>query len=233
MTIRTVLGALSAVSLLALTGCGSEVLSNDNRPGAAATVGDVELEIADVDALTRRYCDFVAPQLTSAQQAVPMSLVRNSSLNLLVLQSIAEQYAEATDLDVTAARKLLRQQAEQQAIQGQVPEEDRETFYEVSMQLETQAIYLAAGGRDAFAAGSLPEQDAVPVGATMVAEWAADLDVSYDPKFADLRGESYDVNAASLATPASALATLAADFDPSQQADAALLAALPASQKCG
>ncbi len=233
MTIRTALGALSAVSLLALTGCGSESLARDSDAGAAATVGETAIEVTDVDELAREYCDFVMPQLTAAQQAVPMSLVRNSSLNLLVLQEVAEQYAEATDLDVTQASKLLRQQAEQQAIQSQVAEKDRETFYQVSMQLDTQAIYLAAGGREAFDQGMLPEQDAVTTGSAMVSTWAEDLDVTYDPKFADLRGAAYDVNTASLATPTSALATLAADFDPAQQADADYLASLPASQKCG
>ncbi len=233
MTTRTVLGALSAVSLLALTGCGSEPLAHDASPGAAATVGDVRVEIADVDSLARRYCDFVTPQLASGEQAVPMGLVRNSALNLLVLQEVADQYAEATDLEVTQAAKLLRQQAEQQAIQSQVPEEDRDTYYQVSMQLDTQAIYLAAGGRDAFAEGTLPEQDAVATGSAMVQEWAADLAVNFDPRFADLRGTEYDVNATSLATPSTALAKLAAEFDPAAAADPAYLASLPASQKCG
>lgn len=231
MTVRTVLGALSAASVLVVGGCGSEPLAYEAHPGAAAVVGDERIEVAEVDSLAREYCDFAVPE--EGGESYPMSLLRNISLDVLVNRAIAQQYAEAHDLDLADARRLLRQQAEQRAIQERVPVADRDTYYEVVIGLDAQSIYLAAGGRESFERGELPETDAVTKGAEAVRAWAEDVEVVYDPRFADLRGGEYAVDAASLATPASRLATLAADYQPGGQVDPEHLDALPASQKCG
>ncbi len=230
---RAVLALAAAAALSVTAGCGAEPLQSDVHPGAAAVIDGESISIGDVDDLTERYCDFAAAQLRSQGQQVPMSLVRNASLNLLVQRQIAEDYAAAHDIDLAPARRLMEQQATQQADQQQVPEKDRAIFNQVQLQLDASIVYLAAGGADAFATGQMPSQDALNAGYALVTDWAKELKVSYDPRFSDIAAEKYDVNTTTLSSPASELAKLSAAFDPNQQAEAAYLDSLPTDQKCG
>ncbi|WP_235736243.1 SurA N-terminal domain-containing protein [Nocardioides alcanivorans] len=229
---RAALALLTGVALAAAAGCGAEPLQSNVHPGAAAVVAGERISLSDVDDLAQRYCDFVSARNASAEQVVPMRLVRAATLDILVQRSIAEQYAAAHDLDVRKARRLLGTEAEQQAVQQQIDEGERAVFEEVQLQLDTAAVYLAAGGADAFAAGRVPEPDAMTQGQALVDEWAADKQITRDPRFASLETE-YDVDSDSLARPVSELAELAANYDPAEAANADYIAALPASQKCG
>jgi len=230
---RAALAVLTGVALAAFGACGAESLQSDVHPGAAAVVDGERITVDAVDDLAQRYCDFVAARSESAEQTVPMRLVRNATLDILVQRELAEQYAAAHDLEVQRARRLLDSEADQQAEQQQVADDERATFDDVQLQLATSAIYLAAGGAEALAAGQTPELDAISRGQALIAEWAADKKVTYDPRFASLNTDEYDVDSGSLARPVSDLAEWAAAYDPQAAADTSYLAALPTSQKCG
>lgn len=230
---RVAVAVLTGVALAAVAGCGADSLQGDYHPGAAAVVDGERITLSEVDDMAQDYCDFVSSRMQSAEQAVPMHLVRNASLDILVRRTVAEQYAEAHDLDLRPARRLLKQEAAQQAEQQQVTDEEREVFESVSLQLETSAIYLAAGSQEELEAGADPAPDAVVIGQNRVTEWAAEKKISRDPRFAALDAENYDVDGAALARPVSELATLAGAFDPRAATDADYLAALPDGQTCG
>lgn len=228
---RVAAAVLTGVALAAVAGCGAESLSSNVHPGAAAVVDGERITVAEVDEMAEAYCDFVAARM-SAEQAVPMRLVRGASLDNLVRRTVAEQYAEAHDLDTRRARRLLAREVAQQAEQQQISGAEREVFEEVSLEVDTTAVYLAAGAREALEAGETPDPDAVGAGRALVAEWAADKEITRDPRFTTLEAETYDVDAAALAQPRSDLATLAGAFDPQAAIDPDYLAALPASQTC-
>lgn len=229
--VRVAAAVLTGVALAAVAGCGAESLSSDVHPGAAAVVDGERITVAEVDEMAEAYCDFVAARMTE-DQAVPMRLVRGASLDNLVRLTVAEQYAEAHDLDTRQARSLLGREVAQQAEQQQISDDEREIFEKISLQVDASAIYLAAGGREALEAGETPAPDALDAGQQLVAEWAADKEITRDPRFTPLDAETYDVDAAALARPASDLAKLAGAFHPQAAIDPDYLAALPASQTC-
>lgn len=227
----TVLGAMTATVLILLAGCGSKELGNQAHPGAAATVGDVEIGLDDVDDLAVRYCDVF---LVAGQGAsVPMRLLRSDAVRLLTAEQIATQYANENRLTFAPVIRWFQAQAMADAEQRGLTAVQARTFAQVAYEARTQGIYLVAGGGTVPGPGEQPDQQALAAGEQKVAEWATDLEIEVDPRFAGFLPEGgMDVDAGSLSQPVSDLAQRAGQFGENEELNEEYLAELPASQKC-
>jgi hypothetical protein len=105
---------------LLLTGCGSA------SPGVAVKVGDEELSVRHVDAVTANYCTAVG----ELEAEVPMSFVRQYVVQLLTLRSQASQIAE--DYGVEPGSTYRNDVAQRQGTAGTQPEEVREDYVELA-----------------------------------------------------------------------------------------------------
>ena len=221
--------ALSAVSMLALSGCGSD-LGPDVHPGAAAVVGGHEISIDQVDARAKEFCDFNLENLRAQKLEVPMALARSAAIEDLATVQVAEQYADAHDLDVSEAKAImlpeLRKQAEA-ALNPQgsgVPpasEEAVDEYVDMNLKPTASVIYLAAGMHTGLPAG----QKALDRGRSVVQAWGQELEISTDPRFTGDSGQ--------LSVAVSDLTAEALKFANGKSDGKAYLASLPDSQKCG
>lgn len=226
------ISAVAAVGLLALSACGSETVRNEAHPGAAVVVGDQRIALDDVDDLAQRYCDLYLKANGEEAGALPLQVLRNDSVQLLTDAEVARQYAEAEGLDVQGVRTWLIQQSDQAASQYGLSGDELKDFAEISARVDSQAVYLAAGGQTGAVVDQAAGQQALATGQQKVQTWAEGLDIELDPRFAPATAEGYAFNAGSLAEPVSDLATAIDAYNGSEQPDAAYVDSLPASQKC-
>jgi hypothetical protein len=103
---------------LLLAGCGSAA------PGVAVKVGDEELTVRHVDAVTANYCTAVG----DLESEVPMSFVRQYVVQLLTLRSQASQLAEQYGIEAGSAYR--NDVAQRQGTAGMQSEEVREDYVE-------------------------------------------------------------------------------------------------------
>jgi hypothetical protein len=87
---RLMTAVTTGLAGLLLTGCGSAA------PGVAVKVGDQELSVRDVDAAAGRMCTALGDQFASQNTVLPMSFVRQGTLQLMTLRAqsleIADEY---------------------------------------------------------------------------------------------------------------------------------------------
>ncbi|WP_156388821.1 MULTISPECIES: hypothetical protein [unclassified Nocardioides] len=221
--------SMGTVSMLALSGCGSD-LGPDVHPGAAAVVGDHEISIDQVDARAREFCDFNLESLHAQKLEVPMALARSAAIEDLATEQVAEQYAEAHDLDLSEAKAtllpVLRKQAEdalnpKDAGAPPASEESIDEYVDLSLKPTASVIYLAAGMDTGLPAG----QKALDRGRSVVQAWGQELEITTDPRFTGDSGQ--------LSVAVSDLTAEALKFANGKSEGKAYLASLPDSQKCG
>ena len=83
---------------LVLSGCASVGIN----PGAAAVVGDESLSMRQINRATQRYCRAYEPQITQANQRVPMRLLRQFVAASLSQRLLGEQLAQEYDVQPTS-----------------------------------------------------------------------------------------------------------------------------------
>lgn len=217
-----------SASALALTSCGSA------NPGAAARVGDETVSTSQVNQLSQDMCTAFKPQLQQRQQVVPMSYLRTGVVQFLVeaamARQVAAQYGVQAGPDYASAVSDLTKSA------ASMPASVRNAYVEVlSASALVSSIGTAAGAAALRQAGtaSPTTQEAAQKGDQIFAQWAQDHTVDIDPRYG-LALENGQLKPAdrgiSFATSAQAQGGLGAQ---GAQPDAAYLATLPPSQKCG
>lgn len=229
--------ALSTVSLLALSACGSD-LSPDIHPGSAAVIGEHKISISEVDTLSDAYCTSALPGLRANNVELAMSVIRSEYIRVMSEEAIAHQYADAHDLDVKADFRgrldMIDQALASEDPSVGAPKELRPALRDYNSRRAYVGSVEAAVGRAELEKGGNKEplsQEAVQaLGKKEIDAWAAAEGVQpeIDPRF-DLDGKG--TNAVSYAL--SAPAKMATDTDPDPEKYQAFLDSLPASQKCG
>jgi hypothetical protein len=112
--------ATTALTGLLLTGCGSAA------PGVAVKVGDQEITVRDVDAVTENYCTAVG----DLESEVPMGFVRQYVVQVLTLRAQASQIAE--QYGVEPGSTYYNDVAQRQGTAGTKPEEVRADYVDVA-----------------------------------------------------------------------------------------------------
>lgn len=181
---RTRLAALAgAGALLVLTGCGSD-LGPDLHPGAAAVVGDESISIESVDDLSSELCGFYS-QVAGTSGSV--ALVRSQVLSTKLSGLKAELYAEEFDLDPRKHVRVQKKAFEEDLGKSQMSAAQKDVVREfVEPGMYAEGVYIAAGMAEAPANDRPSVPTARENGAKAVAEWIEGLDVSTDPRFAEM-----------------------------------------------
>jgi len=221
-TSRLVLGAASALAVLALTGCGAV------QPGVAVEVGDETLSVSRLDDVTGDFCQAISPQLDGQAQTIPNGFLRGGIAGTLAMRSVADQIAGSYGVEATSDQYQEAVNQSRQGIAG-LPEELRDSVLEVdTAPAYVEAVQAAVG--EVLLDGDGDYQDFVNAGADEFETWIAEHDVEFDPSLntsvADGTITTQD-DAVSFAVSEQAKAAL------EEQPNAALARELPASHRCG
>lgn len=233
---RSLVPALAAAALLALTGCGGAVTDAAPEPRTAARIGDVEISRAEVDRTADAICADLEPQFVDAGAPVTMGQVRQYALSLLAARAQAEQVAAEYDVrpgpEVTADLNQWKQRAEL------VPDDLVDEF---ATAMNTEVLLtslLSQAGEASLRADGVrnPSEDRVMQrGSELFSGWAQDADVTIDPRYGvDVVEGSLQPAETGVSVPVSARAVQAwAAVNDPQNADPDYVASLPESQRCG
>ncbi len=216
--------AAAALGVVGLTGCSGA------QPGLAARVGDRSISTTEVSSLTVNYCKAIARQLGGENQQVPMGQLATGILQSQVMKAAAEQLAAEWDVEPGKAYVQKRANLEQG-----VKDLDAEVGDAV---VEVQSAFDYVNDILNQAAGKALEEDGVEVtqedqtarARDLFATWIAANEPEINPKYgveiADVEPVVADT---STSFAVSELAKAAAADEP----DAAYVAGLPESQRCG
>ena len=121
---RLMTAATTVLAGLLLTGCGSAA------PGVAVKVGDEELTVREVDAAASRMCTALADQFASQNTVLPMSFVRQGTLQLMTLRAQAMQLAE--EYGVEPGSSYQNDVAQRRRTAASMPADVQDTYVELT-----------------------------------------------------------------------------------------------------
>ena len=229
---------VAAVAGLALSGCG--VADDTARPGVAAQLGDTSIGLDEVDDAAANLCDMITVLAEEgATTAIPGSLVRDNSLQYVVLREFGEQLAEEYDVAVGAAYRGSLEQNEAQLTQLGV---DGELLDEVLPQISSGDYFLdivqQIGQREL---GLSPEADTeqagVSEGLRIAQEWENEQGLDVNPRFSDMHiGDTEQYVRTSKEDLSVAVGPFAKDALAAAEpggTESSFAESLPESQRCG
>jgi hypothetical protein len=167
-------GLIVGLAGVLLTGCGSVT------PGVAVKVGDEELTVRHVDAVTANYCTAVG----ELEAEVPMSYVRQYVVQLLTLRSQASQIAE--DYGVEPGSTYRNDVAQRQGTAGTKPEEVREDYVELASTTAYAQDILDQVGRIELEDDGIAEPTAeqtTQAGIDVFNQWPDVHGIEIDPRY--------------------------------------------------
>lgn len=121
---RLMTAATLGVAGLLLTGCGSAA------PGVAVKVGDEELTVRDVDHAASQMCTALGDQFEAQSTTLPMSFIRQGTVQLLTLRAQAMQVA--ADYDVEPGSSYYNDVAQRRRTAASMPASVRDTYVELT-----------------------------------------------------------------------------------------------------
>lgn len=219
-----------ALAGLVLSGCGA---STGLHPGSAVVVGDDSLSMNSINATTQRYCRAYTPQITQANQRVPMRLLRQFVAASLSQRLLGQQLA--AEYDVKPSSQYAQQVTQVAEPFASAAPELRDAVVDV----EGGSPYLQnvqiAVGQKLLAESGQPTTDAKAAlqrGQVATEDWLKSHSISIDPIFGvAVDGGQFKPGPDRTSYPLSTLASQGAAS--SGQPDPAYIAALPASAVCG
>jgi hypothetical protein len=219
-----------ALTGLVLSGCGA---STGLHPGSAAVVGDESLSMSKIDDTTERYCEAYTPQITQANQRVPMRLLRQFVAASLSQRLLGEQLAAQYDVQPTSQYAQQVTKVSQPfasaapELRDAVVDVEGGNPYLQTVQVAIGEKLLTEGGQSAPSTKA-----ALQRGQVATEDWLKTHSISVDPVFGlAVDGGQFKASPDSTSYPLSTLASQGAVT--SGQPDPAYLAALPASAVCG
>lgn len=217
-----ILGAVVALTALALTGCGAL------QPGAAVEVGDETISLEQVDRIAGDFCAAVEPQLESQSESIPHGFFRSGIAGTLALRSVADQLAEDYGVEADSEQYVQALAELRQGAQA-VPEELRDSVIEVeSAPPYVEAVQAAVG--EVVLDGEGEYADFVAAGTDEFETWIAENGVEFDPALGTtIKDGTLTAEDGSVSFPVSELAKNGL----AEQPDSATARKLPQSQRCG
>lgn len=224
---RLMTGATLAVAglLLPLSGCGSA------SPGVAARVGDETLSVNDIDGAAGRMCTALGDQFEAESTTLPMSFVRQGTIQLLTLRSQALQVAD--DYGVEPGSSYLNDVAQQKRTAATMPEEVQDTYVELTSTnaLANDIVQQVGGIVLADRGVSDPTVDEISqAGLDVFNQWPDANGIEIDPRYGleSIDGVLTPVDTnTSVAVGERATTALSGDPDP------AYARTLPLTHRCG
>jgi hypothetical protein len=231
--VRTRLAALiGVVALTSLAGCGSD-LGPDIHPGSAAKVGDVDVSLAEVDDFADSLCAWQEPTMEQDGLAWPMAYVKAVAMDNIVDDLLTRQFAAEKGLEPAAGYKQALASVKSDVKRARLSKTVGDTVIAFrGREIYHQAVMISAGFADLAGSGKTSDEaGALQRGEEVFALWRKAADVSVDPRFGTVAGDTleYAAPGESLSVRVSDLAKRAA----AAKADKTYVASLPASQRCG
>lgn len=231
---------VAAVAGLALSGCGVADDGAGISPGRAAQLGDTEIALDRVEDTAADLCEMITfLSEEGAATAVPGSVVRDNSLQYVVLRELGDQLAE--EYDVAAGElydgSLERNQSQLSGLgvdsallDGLVPVlSSGDYFIDIVQQVGRSELGLSAE-EDAG-------QEGVAEGLRIAREWEAEQGLEVNPRFSDITiGDLESIvttEVQGLSVPVSDFATQALEGVDPEDPDSSYAESLPDSQRCG
>jgi hypothetical protein len=196
-------------------------------------VGDESLSMSKIDDTTERYCEAYTPQITQANQRVPMRLLRQFVAASLSQRLLGEQLAAQYDVQPTSQYAQQVTKVSQPfasaapELRDAVVDVEGGNPYLQTVQVAIGEKLLTEGGQSAPSTKA-----ALQRGQVATEDWLKTHSISVDPVFGlAVDGGQFKASPDSTSYPLSTLASQGAVT--SGQPDPAYLAALPASAVCG
>lgn len=216
----------AAATCLIATGCGAD-LKQPLHPGDAVVVSGDHITIETVDELAVAMCELEKPGLAQQGFAVPMSFVRSLAAESLATDVLLEEFAVEQGIDLDEVRRGVREEAK--ALVADVPAELRgDAEKRIVIEGVRRAVLSIAGS------GGNPKADpeqAAAQGRVLFDEHRKAADLVRDPRFGDVDLDTFAFSGGN--------GSLSVDADADAGAaeggalDQAVVAALPADQRCG
>ncbi|WP_322920045.1 hypothetical protein [Nocardioides renjunii] len=222
---RLMTAATTVLAGLLLTGCGSA------SPGVAVKVGDEELSVREVDAAAERMCTALGEQFETQSTVLPMSFVRQGTVQLMTLR--AQAMAIADDYGLKPGSGYQDGVAEQRRLAASMPEESRDTYVEL-----TSANALATDIVDQVGEIVLAEQgvedptteEVTQAGVDVFNRWPDANGIEIDPRYGL---ESVDGVLTPVDTNTSVAVGETAKAGLATEPDTAFAESLPLTHRCG
>ncbi|MFM6848438.1 MAG: hypothetical protein ACKOVB_04970 [Terrabacter sp.] len=123
MTAATTALPLGLAALL-LSSCGSAA------PGVAVKVGDQELTVREVDSAASRMCTALGDQFASQNTVLPMSFVRQGTVQLMTLRAQAMEIAD--DYGIEPGSSYRNDVAQRRRTAATMPADVQDTYVELT-----------------------------------------------------------------------------------------------------
>ncbi len=223
--IRLMTAATTVVAGLLLSSCGGA------SPGVAAKVGDDTLTVRQVDTAAGDMCTALGDQFASQNTVLPMSFVRQGTLQLMILREQAMQVAEAYDLQPGSSYNNDVAQRERTA--ATMPDEVQDTYVELTsanalatdIVNQVGAIVLADQG-----VSDPTDEEVTQAGADLFNQWPDSHGIEIDPRYGL---ESVDGVLKPVDTNTSVAVGEVAKKGLATEPDTAFAQTLPLTQRCG
>jgi hypothetical protein len=217
--------ATLGVAGLLLTGCGSA------SPGVAVQVGDAQLSVREVDTAAREMCTALGDQFEAQSTVLPMSFIRQGTVQLLTLRTQAMQVAD--DYGLEPGSSYRNDVAQRRRTAASMPEDVRETYVEL-----TSANALASDIVDQVGAIVLEErgvtdpttEQVTQAGVDVFNQWPDANGIEIDPRYGL---ESIDGVLTPVDTNTSVAVGQTAKDGLKTEPDAAFARTLPLTHRCG
>ena len=222
---RLMTAATLGVAGLVLTGCGSAT------PGVAVTVGDEMLTVSEIDGAAGRMCTALGEQFAAASTTLPMSFVRQGTLQLLTLRAQAMQIAD--DYGVEPGPSYLNAVAQQKRTAATMPEEVQDTYVELTSTNALANDIVEQIGRIALTDAGVAEPTVEQVsqaGTDIFNQWPDANGIEIDPRYGL---ESKDGVLAPIDTNTSVAVGEKATTGLATEPDTAYARTLPLTHRCG
>jgi hypothetical protein len=222
---RLMTAATLGVAGLLLTGCGSA------SPGVAVKVGDQELSQRDVDATASEMCTALGDQFEAESTTLPMSFVRQGTVQLLTLRSQALQIAD--EYGVEPGSSYLNDVAQSKSTAATMPEEVQDTYVELTTANSLANDIVEQIGAIALADAGVSDpsvEEISQAGIDLFNQWPDANGVEIDPRYGL---ESVDGVLTPIDTNTSVAVSETARTALSNDPDTAYAKTLPLSHRCG
>jgi len=217
-------GAMLAAGLL-LSGCGSV------SPGVAARVGDETLSVSEVDGAADQMCTALGDQFEAESTTLPMSFVRQGTIQLLTLRSQAMQIAD--DYGIEPGSSYLNDVAQSRRTADTMPDEVQDTYVELTTANALANDIVEQVGAIVLADAGVTEPSLEQVsqaGIDVFNQWPDANGVEIDPRYGL---ESVDGVLTPVDTNTSIAVGERATTGLSNEPDAAYARTLPLTHRCG
>lgn len=220
MTVATL-----GIAGLLLTGCGSA------NPGVAVKVGDEELSLRDVDAAAGEMCTALGDQFEAQSTTLPMSFVRQGTVQLLTLRAQALQVAD--DYGVEPGSSYLNDVAQRKRTAATMPEDVQDTYVELTSANALANDIVEQIGTIALADAGVADpsvEEISQAGIDLFNQWPDANGIEIDPRYGL---ESVDGVLTPIDTNTSVAVGEQAKTGLSNDPDTAYAKTLPLTHRCG